>query len=51
MILYLPFALVSGFFGTRVAKVKGRDTVEGFLLGFFLNFLGILVEAVLPSKK
>jgi len=40
--------LVTGAIGYRIAESRGRPGAEGFWLGFFLNFLGIIIELLLP---
>ena len=37
-----------GWGGSYVARVKRRSTDEGFLFGFLLGPIGILIEALLP---
>jgi hypothetical protein len=37
--------------GSGMARRKGRSTIEGGLLGLFLCFIGLIIEALLPSKK
>lgn len=51
MIVLLISAVVTGFLGRYVAKEKGREAAEGFILGFLFSLIGVIVEAVLPSKK
>lgn len=41
---------LTGAIGAWIAKEKGRDRVEGFLLGFFLSIPGLLIEGLLPVK-
>lgn len=48
--LYLIVALVTGFIGQYVAKEKNREQGEGFILGFLLSVLGIIIVALLPTK-
>src|SRR5262245_53900736 len=42
---------ISGGFGLYVASSKNRSPTEGFLFGFFLGPLGVLVEALLPDGE
>jgi hypothetical protein len=51
MIVLLISAVVTGFLGRYVAKEKGREAAEGFILGFLFSLIGVIVEAILPSKK
>ena len=48
--LYFIVALVTGFIGQYVAKEKNREQGEGFILGFLLSVLGIIIVALLPTK-
>lgn len=49
--LYFIVALVTGFIGQYVAKEKNREQGEGFILGFLLSVLGIIIVALLPTKS
>lgn len=40
-----------GFGGKKIFENKGRDPIVGFLIGFFLGLIGLLICACLPSKK
>ena len=42
-------ALIMGLLGRYVAKEKNRSGLEGFLFGFFLSILGIIIVALLPT--
>jgi CDP-diglyceride synthetase len=44
-------AIVMGFIGRYVSKSKNRSGWEGFLFGFFLSILGIIIAALLPTIK
>ena len=48
--LYFIVALITGFIGQYVAKEKNREQGEGFILGFLLSVLGIIIVALLPTK-
>jgi hypothetical protein len=50
LIIFIP-AILFGLLGRYVAKQKGRESVEGFLFGFFLSILGIIIVLLLPTKK
>ena len=53
IIYFMLFAIIVafGFLGKYIAELKGRNPMEGFLLGIFLGLLGVLIEAVLPRKQ
>lgn len=44
-------AIVCGSIGVYVATQKGRGEGEGFLFGFFLGPLGLILLALLPNKE
>ena len=44
-------AIIMGFIGRYVSKSKNRGGWEGFLFGFFLSILGIIIAALLPTIK
>lgn len=43
--------LITGFIGRYVAKEKNRSASEGFLFGFLLNLIGVIIVALLPTKE
>lgn len=45
---FLPM-LFFGFIATNIASGKGRSKLSGFLLGFLLGILGIIIIAKLPA--
>ena len=49
--LWLVASLISGFLATWISGIKGRSKIEGFLLGFFLSALGIVIELLLPTEE
>ena len=50
--LYLTIhCIILGFFGRYVALQKNRSASEGFLFGFFLSLIGILVVAMMPTNE
>ena len=51
MIVWLSFALLSGLLCSFVAQKKGRSALGGFLWGFFLPVLALLVFLLLPPKN
>ena len=44
-------AAIFGLIGRYVAKEKNRDVAEGFIGGFFLGPIGIIIVALLPNKE
>ena len=40
---------VTGVIAYHIAESKGRSGAEGFWIGFFLSFLGIIIELILPK--
>ena len=42
--------LISGCIGVYVAEKKGREEIEGFLLGAFLGPIGCIIEGLLPEN-
>lgn len=49
--LYLVIhSVILGLFGRYVALQKNRSPSEGFLFGFLLSMVGILIIALLPNK-
>ena len=54
LVFILPgiiLGLITGFLGRYISKQKGRSTKEGFLLGFFFSFLGVIISLFLPNKN
>ena len=51
LIIYLLISLFFGFLTKRLSVKKGRKGKEGFLLGFLLPLLGMIIEYLLPSKN
>ena len=50
--LYLVIhCVILGLFGRYVALQKNRSPSEGFLFGFFLSLIGILVVAMMPTNE
>jgi hypothetical protein len=52
--LLIPAILVGlticGALGMKIADHKRRSPAEGFLLGFMLGPLGVIIEAALPDE-
>lgn len=51
LLIALLGGLVTGFIGSYVAGEKGRSTLEGFIFGFLLSLLGVLIVGILPNKE
>lgn len=51
LIIVFIAAIIMGFIGVYVSKSKNRSGWEGFLFGFFLSILGIIIAALLPTIK
>ncbi len=49
LFLFLVFGVIPGFIGRWIAVHKRRSGREGLWLGLFLSFIGLVIEAVLPS--
>lgn len=47
LFVYLVAGLVFGLIGAGIADSKGRPRLEGFILGFVLSLIGLLVCMVL----
>tara|TARA_B100000242_G_scaffold21127_1_gene12810 strand:+ start:1196 stop:1390 length:195 start_codon:yes stop_codon:yes gene_type:complete len=50
IILLIP-GLITGFLGRYISKQKGRNPMEGFLLGFFFSLIGVIISLFLPNKN
>ena len=51
LLLVLIMPTLFGLLGRYIAKQKARKAAEGFLFGFFLSFIGVIIVALLPTKK
>tara|TARA_X000000950_G_C13686746_1_gene566282 strand:- start:95 stop:445 length:351 start_codon:yes stop_codon:yes gene_type:complete len=51
LVIVFIAAIIMGFIGIYVSKSKNRSGWEGFLFGFFLSILGIIIAALLPTIK
>tara|TARA_B100001989_G_scaffold49560_1_gene31960 strand:+ start:1297 stop:1461 length:165 start_codon:yes stop_codon:yes gene_type:complete len=49
--LYLAVGVLLGACGSYVAEKRGRSQLEGFILGFLLGIIGLIIEAFLPKKN
>ena len=47
----LAIGVLMGGIAAYIAEKKGRSHTEGFLLGFFLGLLGILLELFFPKRE
>lgn len=48
--ILLALGVVTGGIGAFISEKKGRQHIEGFLLGFFFGLIGILIALILPKK-
>lgn len=44
-------SLLFGFIGRYISVQKNRNKKEGFIFGFFLSVLGLLIISLLPSNS
>ena len=51
LFVYLVSGLFFGFFSKNISEDKGRSPTEGFLIGFFLGVIGIIIVALLPANE
>ncbi len=51
ILISLAFGVLTGAVGAYIAERKNRSHVEGFILGFLLGLIGILIELILPKKE
>lgn|GEM_PF-7064156 len=49
--LVVVSAIVYAVLGSWIAVQNGRRKIEGGILGFLLGPIGVLVEALLPSRR
>ena len=47
----LAVAVVMGGLGAYLSEKKGRTHLEGFLMGFLLGLIGLLIVLAFPKKK
>ena len=50
ILVLIPF-IFSGLSSRNVSIKKGRNGIEGFILGFFLLFFGLCIVYLLPTKN
>ena len=43
--------LICGYVSYQIAKSTGRDPITWAVIGFLFSILGVLLVAILPSKK
>ena len=51
MFVVVVFAAIFGSLGGWIAGQKGREFMEGVLLGGMFGPVGCIIEAVLPAKR
>jgi MFS family permease len=51
IIISVIAGFITGLIGMYVAKEKNRSDSEGFLFGFLLSLIGIIIVALLPTKE
>ena len=51
IIISVIAGFITGFIGMYVAKQKNRSSDEGFLFGFLLSLIGVVIVALLPTKE
>ena len=49
--LLIISCIVFGYIGSYISNEKKRDKTEGFLFGFFLSILGLIILGLLPTKE
>ena len=50
MLIGLAIAVAFGYWGMKVVTKKGHAAWLGFVLGFFVSWVGIIICYVLPAK-
>ena len=43
--------LICGYCGFVIAESKGRNPITWGIIGFLFSILGVILVAILPSKK
>ncbi len=51
LIVAIVVAVIFGLIGRYVAKEKNRSDAEGFIGGFFLGPIGIIIVALMPTLE
>jgi uncharacterized membrane protein YeaQ/YmgE (transglycosylase-associated protein family) len=51
LLIWAVFGGLFGWWGSSLSSNKARGGTIGFLLGFFLGLLGILIVALIPTNK
>ena len=49
--LYILFSSICGALSIYISGEKGLSMKKGFLLGFFLNIIGIMIVTLTKEKK
>ena len=51
LVIYLPIGIFCGLSSKNISIKKGRSGKEGFILGFILSILGVIIVYLLPIKN
>ena len=51
LIVAIVAAIIFGLIGRYVAKEKNRSEADGFIGGFFLGPIGIIIVALMPTLE
>ena len=51
LLVYLPIGIFCGLSSKNISIKKGRGGKEGFILGFILSLLGVMIIYLLPTKN
>jgi hypothetical protein len=49
-IIWLVVLLALGYWGSKIVTKKGYPAIVGWLLGFFVSCIGIIICFILPDK-
>lgn len=50
-LFFLVIALVCAFVAGKIHASKGRKYDDGFVIGFFLGIIGVIIVAILPVNE